>query len=120
MWKIKCWPEAGTPRLVEDLGDVAILPTRSSIMFNIKAFRLVSVPNPRNSLVSGSMGFGRILEGCDTPKVLVDLETNECLERNGNCWQDTKANITACKTINISTSDNVPSELYFILKCFSP
>ncbi|KAJ0082519.1 hypothetical protein Patl1_11993 [Pistacia atlantica] len=26
-----------------------------------------------------------------------DLETNECLERNGGCWQDSKANITACK-----------------------
>nr|GLL29919.1 vacuolar-sorting receptor 6 isoform X2 [Ipomoea trifida] len=26
-----------------------------------------------------------------------DLETNECLERNGGCWHDPKSNITACK-----------------------
>ncbi|KAL0454310.1 UNVERIFIED_CONTAM: Vacuolar-sorting receptor 3 [Sesamum latifolium] len=26
-----------------------------------------------------------------------DVETNECLENNGGCWQDTTANITACK-----------------------
>ncbi|XP_019150634.1 PREDICTED: vacuolar-sorting receptor 6 isoform X2 [Ipomoea nil] len=26
-----------------------------------------------------------------------DLETNECLERNGGCWHDPKSNVTACK-----------------------
>nr|AAB72111.1 vacuolar sorting receptor homolog [Arabidopsis thaliana] len=26
-----------------------------------------------------------------------DLETNECLENNGGCWQDKAANITACR-----------------------
>ncbi|KAK1324378.1 Vacuolar-sorting receptor 6 [Acorus calamus] len=26
-----------------------------------------------------------------------DIETNECLENNGGCWQDTRLNITACK-----------------------
>ncbi|XAR52872.1 hypothetical protein NMG60_11021189 [Bertholletia excelsa] len=26
-----------------------------------------------------------------------DLETNECLDHNGGCWQDLKANVTACK-----------------------
>ncbi|KAL6496152.1 hypothetical protein OROGR_029410 [Orobanche gracilis] len=25
------------------------------------------------------------------------METNECLENNGGCWQDKAANITACK-----------------------
>lgn len=25
------------------------------------------------------------------------IETNECLENNGGCWQDKQANITACK-----------------------
>ncbi|KAJ8439609.1 hypothetical protein Cgig2_017176 [Carnegiea gigantea] len=26
-----------------------------------------------------------------------EIETNECLENNGGCWQDKSANITACK-----------------------
>ncbi|KAH0911134.1 hypothetical protein HID58_034455 [Brassica napus] len=26
-----------------------------------------------------------------------DIETNECLEANGGCWQDKKSNVTACK-----------------------
>ncbi|KAK4748073.1 hypothetical protein SAY87_014659 [Trapa incisa] len=26
-----------------------------------------------------------------------DIETNECLERNGGCWQDAQSNVTACK-----------------------
>lgn len=29
--------------------------------------------------------------------ISIDLETNECLQRNGGCWQDNRANITACK-----------------------
>lgn len=26
-----------------------------------------------------------------------DLETNQCLERNGGCWHDPRSNVTACK-----------------------
>ncbi|CAH2059333.1 unnamed protein product [Thlaspi arvense] len=26
-----------------------------------------------------------------------DIETNECLEANGGCWQDKRSNVTACK-----------------------
>jgi len=29
--------------------------------------------------------------------IFADLETNECLENNGGCWQDKAANITACR-----------------------
>lgn len=28
---------------------------------------------------------------------VADVETNECLENNGGCWQDKIANLTACK-----------------------
>jgi hypothetical protein len=31
--------------------------------------------------------------------LLTELETNECLERNGGCWQDRESNTTACKVI---------------------
>lgn len=30
-----------------------------------------------------------------------EIQTNECLEGNGGCWQDLKSNITACKVSNI-------------------
>lgn len=29
-----------------------------------------------------------------------DIETNECLEANGGCWQDKKSNVTACKVLD--------------------
>lgn len=33
--------------------------------------------------------------------ILSDIETNECLENNGGCWQDKAANLTACKVIHL-------------------
>jgi hypothetical protein len=31
----------------------------------------------------------------------LDIQTNECLENNGGCWQDKDANITACKVLPV-------------------
>jgi hypothetical protein len=31
-----------------------------------------------------------------------DIETNECLNNNGGCWQDKAANVTACKVFLLS------------------
>lgn len=28
---------------------------------------------------------------------MADVETNECMDNNGGCWQDKTSNITACK-----------------------
>ncbi|PIN24282.1 putative protein, contains PA domain [Handroanthus impetiginosus] len=71
-------------------GDVTILPT---MVINNVQYR-------------GKLGRSAVLkavcagfkETTDPPICLsADLETNECLENNGGCWQDTKSNITACK-----------------------
>ncbi|MQL68263.1 hypothetical protein Taro_000530 [Colocasia esculenta] len=37
-----------------------------------------------------------------------DIETNECFERNGGCWQDPKLNISACK-LKKEVADVTPS-----------
>jgi len=28
-----------------------------------------------------------------------DIETNECLQNNGGCWEDKTTNITACRVL---------------------
>ncbi|KAL0376047.1 UNVERIFIED_CONTAM: Vacuolar-sorting receptor 3 [Sesamum calycinum] len=57
-------------------GDVTILPT---LVVNNRQYR------------------GKLEKGAVLKALCADVETNECLENNGGCWQDTTANITACK-----------------------
>ncbi|KAI4375567.1 hypothetical protein MLD38_013422 [Melastoma candidum] len=71
-------------------GDVTILPT---LVVNNRQYR--------GKLEKGAVvkaicsGFQETTE----PAVCLssDVETNECLENNGGCWQDKTANLTACK-----------------------
>ncbi|KAE8659438.1 Vacuolar-sorting receptor 6 [Hibiscus syriacus] len=71
-------------------GDVTILPTLvvNDIQYRGKLERSAV-------LKAICAGFKETTE----PSVCLsaDIETNECLERNGGCWQDKRANITACK-----------------------
>ncbi|KHN26599.1 Vacuolar-sorting receptor 6 [Glycine soja] len=71
-------------------GDVTILPTLviNNVQYRGKLERTAV-------LKAVCSGFKETTE----PSVCLsgDVETNECLERNGGCWQDKHANITACK-----------------------
>lgn len=71
-------------------GDVTILPT---LVINNRQYR-------------GKLDKGAVLkaicagfEETTEPAVCLtdDIQTNECLENNGGCWQDKAANVTACK-----------------------
>ncbi|KAE8709259.1 Vacuolar-sorting receptor 3 [Hibiscus syriacus] len=71
-------------------GDVTILPT---LVINNVQYR---GKLERSAVLKAiCAGFKETTE----PSVCLsaDVETNECLERNGGCWQDKRANITACK-----------------------
>ncbi|KAK9268214.1 hypothetical protein L1049_010657 [Liquidambar formosana] len=71
-------------------GDITILPTLviNNIQYRGKLARAAVL----KAICAG------FKETTDPPICLSgDLETNECLERNGGCWQDSKSNITACK-----------------------
>lgn len=35
--------------------------------------------------------------GFELVSLYSDVETNECMEKNGGCWEDKASNITACK-----------------------
>uniref|UniRef100_A0A3N7EPG2 EGF-like calcium-binding domain-containing protein n=1 Tax=Populus trichocarpa TaxID=3694 RepID=A0A3N7EPG2_POPTR len=71
-------------------GDVSILPTLviNNVQYRGKLERTAVL----KAICSG------FKETTDPPVCLSsELETNECLERNGGCWQDRESNTTACK-----------------------
>ncbi|KAL7236456.1 hypothetical protein ACSBR1_019698 [Camellia fascicularis] len=71
-------------------GDVTILPT---LVVNNRQYR----GKLEKSAVLKAICAG--FEETTEPAVCLsaDVETNECLDNNGGCWQDKAANITACK-----------------------
>ncbi|KAJ8758647.1 hypothetical protein K2173_000368 [Erythroxylum novogranatense] len=71
-------------------GDVTILPTLviNDVQYRGKLDRTAVL----KAICSG------FKETTEPPICLrSDIETNECLERNGGCWQDKPSNVTACK-----------------------
>ncbi|XP_039016117.1 vacuolar-sorting receptor 1-like [Hibiscus syriacus] len=71
-------------------GDVTILPT---LVINNRQYR--GKLAKRAVLKAICAGFQETTE----PAICLaeDIETNECLENNGGCWQDKTTNITACR-----------------------
>ncbi|THU56469.1 hypothetical protein C4D60_Mb11t17580 [Musa balbisiana] len=71
-------------------GDVTILPT---LVINNRQYR--GKLDKTAVLKAICAGFQETTE----PAVCLseDIQTNECLENNGGCWQDKASNITACK-----------------------
>lgn len=73
-----------------DRGDVTILPT---LVINNRQYRgKLAKSAVLKAICSG-------FEETTEPSVCLstDVQTNECLDNNGGCWQDKAANITACK-----------------------
>ncbi|KAM3694179.1 hypothetical protein ACJW31_07G040600 [Castanea mollissima] len=71
-------------------GDVTILPTLviNNVQYRGKLERTAIL----KAICAG------FKETTDPPICLSgDIETNECTESNGGCWQDIKSNVTACK-----------------------
>ncbi|XP_010938945.1 vacuolar-sorting receptor 3 [Elaeis guineensis] len=71
-------------------GDVTILPT---LIVNNRQYR--GKLEKKAVLKAICAGFEETTE----PAACLsdDIETNECLDNNGGCWQDKASNITACK-----------------------
>lgn len=71
-------------------GDVTILPT---LVVNNRQYR----GKLEKSAVLKAICAG--FEETTEPAVCLsgDIQTNECLNNNGGCWQDKTANVTACK-----------------------
>ncbi|CAI8612943.1 unnamed protein product [Vicia faba] len=74
----------------ESRGDITILPT---LVINNRQYRgKLSRPAVLKAICSG-------FQETTEPSICLtsDMETNECLENNGGCWQDKSSNITACR-----------------------
>ncbi|CAN6469414.1 unnamed protein product [Victoria cruziana] len=71
-------------------GDVTILPT---LVINNRQYR--GKLDKSAVLKAICAGFQETTE----PAVCLsdEIETNECLDKNGGCWEDKAANVTACK-----------------------
>ncbi|XP_074311929.1 vacuolar-sorting receptor 1-like [Silene latifolia] len=71
-------------------GDVTILPT---LIVNNRQYRGKLVKHAVLKAICS--GFEETTEPslCLTP----DMESNECLENNGGCWEDKASNLTACR-----------------------
>ncbi|KAK8971556.1 Vacuolar-sorting receptor 6 [Platanthera guangdongensis] len=71
-------------------GDVSILPTL--VVNNVQYRGVLERTAVLKALCAG-------FKESNEPSVCLsgDIETNECLERNGGCWQNSSLNVTACK-----------------------
>ncbi|KAJ6393335.1 hypothetical protein OIU77_022742 [Salix suchowensis] len=89
-------------------GDVTILPTMSKGELLDSLIFTQLLPNCSKKLDTFDRKLERAAvlralcsgfkETTDPPVCLSsELETNQCLERNGGCWQDKQSNTTACK-----------------------
>ncbi|XP_010914289.1 vacuolar-sorting receptor 6 [Elaeis guineensis] len=71
-------------------GDVTILPTL--VINNVQYRGILERTAVLKAICAG------FKESTEPPVCLSgDIETNQCLESNGGCWQDLQLNITACK-----------------------
>ncbi|XP_010941716.1 vacuolar-sorting receptor 6 isoform X2 [Elaeis guineensis] len=71
-------------------GDVTILPTL--VINNVQYRGILERTAVLKAICAG------FKESTEPPVCLSgDIETNECLESNGGCWQDLRLNITSCK-----------------------
>lgn len=71
-------------------GDVTILPTL--VINNVQYRGILWRSAVLKAICAG------FKETTEPPVCLrTDIETNECLERNGGCWQDIHLNVSACK-----------------------
>ncbi|PSS17694.1 Vacuolar-sorting receptor 1 like [Actinidia chinensis var. chinensis] len=91
-------------------GDVTILPT---LIVNNRQYR--GKLEKSAVLKAICSGFKETTE----PAICLseDIETNECLQNNGGCWQDKAANITACRGVKFVGDGYTHCEASGALRC---